>query len=593
MSAVMTQRLVALARDIEQAPHGSKTALCKAAAKDLGITLATVYRKLKEVTVTNSRKRRTDAGTSALERQEAELISTVLIQSIRENDKQLSTLERAVERLRSNGHIRAEIIDGRTGEIRPLSLDAISRALRVYGLHPDQVLRPAPAVELVSLHPNHVWQIDASISTQFYLADDGARTMDKAEFYDGKPENLKRIEKQRLWRYVITDHTSGTLYVQYVLGAESAENLCHVLISAMQKRGEHDPFHGVPLCIMTDPGAAMTSSMFRNLCRALAIELIINKVGNARAKGQVEQAHNIVEREFESGLRLMDKPSTLEQINDLAGRWMRHFNATAIHTRHRRTRYGAWMQIRADQLRIAPDADVCRELAIAQPEKRKVTAKLRVPFRGAEYDVASVPGLMVGDTVLITRNPFRDADSAQLVLVGEDGRDHYHVVERIEKDDNGFAANGVTRRVIGEGIRSLPESQAEQTKKVLDQIATGTDSVEAAEKAKKAKVTPFGGSIDPFKEQADTTLPTYLPKRGTELETRVSLANLASVELKPLNRIELAKALRARLGDAWTPESMTWLKTHYPDGAMEEQLDSIVQQLQAPARPGLRLVGGE
>ncbi len=590
MSVVMTQRLVALAREIEQAPHGSKTALCLAAASELGITLATVYRKLKEVTVAPSRKRRTDAGTSALERHEAELISAVLIQSIRDNDKQLSTLERAVERLRSNGKIIAGRVDTDSGEILPLSVDAISRALRAYGLHPEQVLRPAPAVELVSLHPNHVWQIDASISTQFYLADDGARTMSKAEFYDGKPENLRRIERQRLWRYVITDHTSGTLYLHYVLGAESAENLCHVLISAMQKRGEQDPFCGVPFMIMTDPGAAMTSAMFRNLCRALSIELIINKVGNARAKGQVEQAHNIVEREFESGLRLMDKPSTLEQINGLAGRWMRHYNATAIHTRHRRTRYGLWMSIKAEQLRIAPAADICRELAIAQPVTRKVTAKLRVPFRGAEYDIASVPGLMVGDTVLITRNPFRDESSAQLVMTGADGREHFHVIERIEKDDNGFAANGATRRVIGEGYNALGESQAEQTRKVLDQIATGTDSVEAAEQAKKAKVTPFSGDIDPFKEQAATALPAYLPKRGTELETRVTVA---TVEIKPLSYVEAAKVLRARLGASWSADSLAWLKSEYPNGVPEAELDSIVSHLRAPARPGLRLVGGE
>jgi len=590
MSAVMTQRLVVLAREIEQAPHGSKTALCRAAAADLGITLATVYRKLKEVTVTTTRKRRTDAGTSALERHEAELISAVLIQSIRDNDKQLSTLERAVERLRSNGKISAGRVDTDSGEILPLSIDAISRALRAYGLHPDQVLRPAPAVELVSLHPNHVWQIDASISTQFYLADDGARAMNKAEFYDGKPENLKRIEKQRLWRYVITDHTSGTIYVHYVLGAESAENLCHVLISAMVKRGEQDPLHGVPFIIMTDPGAAMTSAMFRNLCRALSIELIINKVGNARAKGQVEQAHNIVEREFESGLRLLDKPSTLEQINALAGRWMRHYNATAIHTRHRRTRYGLWMTIKAEQLRIAPAAEICRELAIAQPEKRKVTAKLRVPFRGAEYDIACVPGLMVGDTVLITRNPFRDADTAQLVMTGDDGREHFHVIERIAKDDNGFAANGATRREIGAGYNALAESQAETAKKVLDQIATGTDSVEAAEQAKKAKVTPFGGAIDPFKEQTATTLPTYLPKRGTELETRVTVA---TVEIKPLTYVEAAKILRSRLGSSWSADSLAWLKAEYPNGVPETELDAIVGRLQAPARPGLRLVGGE
>ncbi|MFO6321430.1 integrase, partial [Pseudomonas aeruginosa] len=84
-----------------------------------------------------------------------------------------------------NGKIVAGSVDHRTGEVTLMSLSAIGRALRAYGLHPEQLLRPAPAVELVSLHPNHVWQIDASISTQFYLANDGARAMNKAEFYDG------------------------------------------------------------------------------------------------------------------------------------------------------------------------------------------------------------------------------------------------------------------------------------------------------------------------------------------------------------------------------------------------------------------------
>jgi len=585
----MTQRLVALAHELERST-ASRTELCQAAADDLRISLATLYRKLKEVTVTQSRKQRADAGNSALTRDEAEMLSTTMIRSIRDNDKQLSTLERAVERLRNNGKIIAGTVDPDSGLITPMSLSAIGRALRGYGLHPEQLLRPTPAVELVSKHPNHVWQIDASISTQFYLADDGARAMNKAEFYDGKPENLKRIEKQRLWRYVITDHTSGTLYVHYVLGAESAENLCHVLISAMVKRGDTDPFHGVPFMIMTDPGAAMTSSMFRNLCRALGIELIINKVGNARAKGQVEQAHNIVEREFESGLQLMKKPSTLDEINGLAGRWMRHYNATAIHTRHHRARYALWMTIKPEQLRIAPPAEMMRELAIAAPETRKVSAKLRVPFRGAEYDVGSIEHLQVGDSVLITRNPFRDADSAQLVLRGEDGREHYQVIERIERDDNGFAANGATRRVIGEGHQALPETAAQKDRKQLDQLATGTSSVTEAEQAIKARAVPFNGEIDPFKEQANTVLPTYLPKRGTELETRVTVA---TVEIKPLTVIEAAKALRARMGSSWTAEHLATLKAEYPNGVPEADLDAIHTRLTAPARPGLRLVGGE
>ncbi|GLH34027.1 integrase [Pseudomonas sp. BR1R-5] len=583
MNAVVTQRLVDLARAVEVAPHGQRTELCRTAAVELGLSLPTIYRKLREVTVNPPRKRRNDAGQTTLSEPEAYMISALLLESIRANNKQLSTVERAVERLRSNGKILAGRVDEKTGEFVPLSISSITRALRTYRLHPDQLLQPEPAVSLASRHPNHVWQIDASISTQFYLDDDGAKTMSQAEFYDGKPTNLKKIERKRLWRYVITDHTSGTIYVQYVLGAESAENLCNVLISCMQKRGENDPFHGVPFIIMTDPGAAMTSAIFRNLCKALSIELIINKVGNARAKGQVEQAHNIVEREFESALKLQ-KAETLEQINGWAGQWMRYHNATAIHTRHRRTRYGQWLTVQADQLRLAPSVEVCRELAVTAPETRKVNDFLQVSYRGGQFDVSSIPQIMVGDTLLITRNPWRDEDSAQVVMTNEDGREFFHVVERIAIDVNGFKA---TSAVIGESFKSQADTPAQKARKTIEQLVTGTESQEDAAAARKARALPFNGEIDPHKHITDTVLPSYMPRRGV-----ASPIAAPTVEIQPLSHVEAAKLLRAQLGSSWTADSMAWLKSSYPNGVPEDQLDAITQQLRAPARPGLRVVGG-
>lgn len=583
MNAVVTQRLVDLARAVDVAPHGQRTELCRTAAVELGLSLPTLYRKLREVSVTTPRKRRADAGQTTLSQEEAYLISALLLESIRANNKQLSTVERAVERLRSNGLILAGRVDEKTGVVTSLSISAITRALRAYRLHPDQLLQPEPAVSLASRHPNHVWQIDASISTQFYLDDDGAKTMNQAEFYDGKPSNMKKIERKRLWRYVITEHTSGTIYVQYVLGAESAENLCNVLICCMQKRGEHDPFHGVPFIIMTDPGAAMTSAIFRNLCKALGIELIINKVGNARAKGQVEQAHNIVEREFESALKLQ-KAETLEQINAWAGQWMRYHNATAIHSRHGRTRYGQWLTIQSDQLRLAPSPEVCQELAVTAPQTRKVDDFLQVSYRGAQFDVSTVPQIMVGDKLLITRNPWRDEDSAQVVLIGEDGREAFHVIDRIGVDANGFKA---TSAMIGESFKSHAETPAQQARKAIEQLVTGTGSQDEAAAARKAGALPFNGQIDPHKHITDTVLPAYMPRRGT-----ASPIPEPTVEILPLSHVEAAKLLRAQLGSAWTADSMAWLKTSYPNGVPEDQLDAITQQLRMPARPGLRVVGG-
>jgi len=573
MNPVQIQQLAQIAQRAENAPHGQRTAVYQAGAAELGVSLQTLQRKLKEVRVAKPRKRRSDAGCSALPIEEARMISAVLLESIRANNKQLSTIERAVERLRSNNLIAAGRLDEQTGEFRPLTSSAINRALRAYKLHPEQLLHDAPAVSLASKHPNHVWQVDASISTQFYLAGDGARAMNKAEFYDGKPGNLKKIERQRLWRYVITDHTSGTLYVEYVLGAESAENLCNVLINAMQKRGESDPFHGVPWMLMTDPGAAMTSGIFRNLCRAMSIDLIINQVGNARAKGQVEQAHNIVEREFESALKFQAAES-LEQINAWAGKWMRYFNATSIHTRTRRSRYGVWQLIRQEQLRLAPSVGVCRELAVSTPEYRKVSNLLRVSFRGAQFDVSPVPGVMVGEKLLITRNCWRDKDTAIAVLVGDDGRENYHVIERIGVDEFGFAETSAT---IGETYKRHAETPAQLSRKVLEQIATGTTNQADAEAARKAKAVPFGGLIDPHKHVTDTVLPAYMPRRGTSLDV-----NAPTVEVAPLSHVEAAKLLRPRLGNLWTAETFGWLQQRYPEGVPEEQLDAVEAELKRP-----------
>ncbi|HCA23629.1 MAG TPA: integrase [Pseudomonas sp.] len=586
MNPVLMQEIQAVARQAEAAGRGERRAILEAGAARLGMSVPTLYRKLQEVTVRPQRKRRSDAGKTGIPLKELQLISALLVESIRKNQKQLSSVKLAVERLRSNGLIMAGRVNEQTGEFKAFSTSAISRALYQANLHPDQVLAPAPAVSLASRHPNHVWQVDASISTQFYLADDGAAVMDQAQFYDGKPGNLRKIERQRLWRYVITDHASGAIYVQYVLGAESAENLCHVLISCMQYRGVADPFHGVPWALMTDPGAAMTSAMFRNLCQALSIDLIINEVGNARAKGQVEQAHNIVECQFESGLKLV-RATTLEQINELAGQWMRHYNGVAIHSRHRSTRFAVWQRITAEQLRVAPAAEVCRELAICEPEQRKVSPLLRVSYRGADYDVSTVPGVLVGEKLLLTRNPWRDADSAQVVVTNEEGRRAFHVVERIQLDEFGFATTAAT---IGSDFKSHSETPAQAAKKVLEQLATETQTEEEAKAARKAKALPFGGRIDPNKHITDTELPAYLPKRGTELETNT---DVAAIEPSRLTHFAAAKRVMGQFPE-WGKEHFAALKAGYPDGVLETELDAVVEAIRAAlARPKLSVVGGK
>ena len=148
MSAALTERLVYVARAARDAGHGKRGAIYDAACAELGMSRATLLRKLKEVSVTDKRKKRADAGRSALSRDEAALISATLREATRKNGKRLYSIADAVETLRSNGFITAGRTDEATGEFFPLSEDTISRALRNYGLHPEQLDAPAPSSRL-------------------------------------------------------------------------------------------------------------------------------------------------------------------------------------------------------------------------------------------------------------------------------------------------------------------------------------------------------------------------------------------------------------------------------------------------------------
>lgn len=576
MSAALTERLVALAQEVRSAPHGAKSAIYAQAAMEMGLSVPTLHRKLGDVAVRPRRKRRSDAAASSVPEAEARLVSAMLMESTRRNGKRLMSIEQAVEILRANGKIMAGFADQETGEIIRFSTSTIARALRLYNLHPDQLMRPDPAIELASLHPNHVWSIDASLCVLYYLKREagtqrGLQVMDAKEFYKNKPRNIEKIVNERVWRYLFTDHTSDAYYLEYVLGAESGENLSATFINAIQKRPD-DPFHGVPFLAMMDPGSANTGSVFQNLAHALQIHVQVNTPGKPRSKGQVERGHDIVERNFESGLKFVEVNS-LEQLNALAWRWMRAFNGTVKHSRHKQTRYAVWQTITEEQLRIAPTVELCRELAHTNPEKRQVNTKLRVSFRGEEFDVSTVPGVMVGEYILMARNPWRP-EAAQVVLTGEDGHELFHVVEPVLR--SGVGNFSTTAQVIGEGYARHADTPAQQNAKAIERILTGAETLEQAAQARKEKRLPMNGEIDPYKPVTDAVLPTWMPKRGTALD----MPNHVHVEIQPLTQTQASMRLRAMLGRAVTAEDRALITEWHPDGVPEELLQEVADRLE-------------
>jgi transposase InsO family protein len=573
-------RIVALAREVEAAPHGGKAALYEAAARELSVSVVTVKRDAGEASG-RKRKVRRDAGRSKVSGKELDVISGYMMGGYRANKKKIVSVKKAVSVLKSNGVIRCEAVNTETGEIRPVSLGTVARAMKAKGVHPKQLTRAAPAVRQKSLHPNHVWQIDASISTLFYVPDEGLADMPPGEFYKNKLGNFERIKRQRLTRYCVTDHYSVWIFVCYVAGGESAENMAEALIRCMcaHAASRARMMHGVPFLLMTDPGSAPKSGAIGNLCRRLGIEIIVNAPGNARAKGQVEKAHDIVECDFESGFKFTHVPG-LDWINEQARRWCVWFNATQEHSRHGMTRHAKWMEIAASQLREVNE-EVARQMLTATPQARCVEDRLEVRFNGKTYSVAAVPGVMIGEKLAIAINPF-NRETAWVVDVALDGSELLTEIPEVKFDSAGFSADA---NVIGAGYQALPETPAQKSLKRIKRQMYGAETDWDADCAERKKTPVFGGRIDPYWIFDDLPAVIPMPRRGTRLSTT---ATVAAAPVAPLTHFQAAQALAAR-GIAMDATKNRCVMEWCPDGVPEAEIAALAERLAALA--ALRVVG--
>lgn len=581
----LTEQIIDYAMQWRAAPHGCKGSVLDTASRTLGLGRATLHRKFRGLIMTVPRKQRSDAGTSALDRAEALTISTVLIEHMRKNGKRIKTVATAIDELRACGLIEASRTNQATGEITPLSASAIVDAMKQYKVHPDQLLQPAPAIPLASLHPNHVWQIDASRCVMYFLpqqgTDNGLRIQHANEFYKNKPANLIRAMRESLWRYAVTDHRSGWIYVSYVTGGETAENLIQIFIEAMVQR-PNEAMHGVPKMIMLDPGSANTSAAFKNLCAAMQIRLQINTPGQPRAKGQVEKAQDIVERGFESMLKTLrpDQVKTLDQINGLAARWRKYLNGHTVMGRHGMTRDQAWLHITAEQLVIAPAAQLMMEVSVSAPESRVVSGQLTVNFLGHEYDVSAVPSVLVGEKLMICRNPMIER-SAQAIGVGADGHDVYYALPERQRDQFGQV---VGAPIIGESYAAHKDTPAQTAAKEVEMLAMGAASMDEAKAARKAKSQFLGGRYDPFALIDNAVVPGPIPRAGTA--HAMSDQAITQRVMPPLTHIQAAKQLKGRF-DPWLSRHYEWLISQYPDGVPADNLDAVEAALRAATAPSV------
>lgn len=597
MTAALNEQLLDVARAAESAAYGHRTQIYRDAAERLGMSVPTLIKKLKAVAPVQSRRRREDAGQYTLTRAEALLIAATTTETIRRTGKGEICLEDAVETLRAAGKINAGRVDESTGEFIPLSLSAIRRALAHYNCHPSQLAQPTASTRLQSLHPNHVWQIDATVSRQYYLGDSGTEIMDASVYYRGKPHNFIRINDRRIIRYSATCHTSHHVWLYYCLRAESALNAISALIHAMapnQQKGIVG--NGVPLILNMDLGTR--NATMENFCAGMGITLISHARGNARALGSDERMNALIETTFEAPLKFRAPVLSIEEMQDLADVWCARFNATRVVGRTGMTRRDAWLRITPEQYRPAPPVDVMRTLATSTP-KQCVVRDLRIKFRGAVWDVSRMPGVLNGGKVDVSINPYDGDGSVRVHTVDEAGQRSHYLAPRIVTNAWGFEADAA---IIGQEYKRMPETPADTTRREIERLAMQVETDAEAVAARKAKRLAFDGDLDPTARwRAEVAaLPPVLPRAGTPADitapsvtpARPSVpAQQPRYEAALMSHLDMALALRKRVearGGTWSADLYAQMSQRWPDGVTEDQLDACAVSLM---RAGLRAVG--
>lgn len=574
--------LARLRGQLADVARGGKAAIVGEAARTLGCSVQTVYRKLEEAGFDSQRKRRSDAGESILTEAELRLVAGVLLASMNQKGQRMPVAT-AIDMLHASGQLSTLVSEA-----------TVSRQLYQRRMHPAQLIQPTPSVQLRSLHPNHVWQVDSTTGAYYYLPGGRLRWMPEDEFYKNKVANLVKASSDLLTRYAATDHTSGSFKQRYYLGGETIANLLDFLVWAIWKQDD-SPMHGAPFILMMDPGGANKSLVVRNFCKRLGIEPINHAAGSARVTGSVEKSHDIARMHFETRLRFVEPGDvTLDWLNARISAWAASHCSNRTHGRHGRTRFGVWMTIQAEHLRVPASVEALRECAVREPETRRVANDKTITFGSPSrtYDLTLVPGVAVGLKVTVAQNPFR-APAIDVQFIDPDtGEETWHVVEPAVHDEHGFR---VDSPVIGQDMRTAAYGDVDHTRGELTRQAyrtgDGLPTLQEAARMRKQHAKAYADQVDAMADVDANPAPAFLPRRATPIalpERRV--------EAKRISVVEAAIELKRRLGDAYTPQVYADLNSRFPDGVPEDQIATLAAELAAPIAPagdaGLRLIGG-
>lgn len=521
-----------MADKLKAARNGESQKIIEAYHTMTGKSPQTLYRIAKKHGFTSGRKKRCDMGSCELTDKQIDFITAQIHTTTRELKGPITPVAKALRDAEKNGIISA-------GKISAARLQSI---LRERNMNAAALKTPEPHIKMRSLHPNHVHVYDASVCIQYYLKGrKGLRMMREDIFYKNKWQNFA-VVKDKLHRYILVDHFSHAIFIKYYYtGGETQENLFDFLISAWSLKDEKFPFRGVPFYMLWDAGAANTAGAMKEFIHRLEIKTPESLPHNPRRQGSAEVAQNMVERWFESGLKI-EPAHTVEQLNEWALDWCIWFNGAKKHSRHKMTRTQCWLRINKDQLRELPEREILQYLFARPGEERLVNGDYTISFRGPLYNLKPIEGLMPGRSkVQVILRPYHWPQ------VGVVFKDVEYLVDPIPCDDVGFREDAA---VIGEEFKSMPETAAQRAKKRADNLAYGEN--------RKKDAIPFEG-LRMFGHHAQDVKHAFVPKMGTPIvaeshshmeDKKISVTAFFKKLIREMGTIppELNKSIRERYG---------------------------------------------
>ncbi len=378
MRELSAEQITEIVHDLSKAKGRKRAAIVQEYAQRYGLSRGTIYRYAKKAGWNSGRKKRQDSGLHKIENFN-EYCETVV-----------SLIKKSTHKYKPQGgqFTTGDAIDllERQKLIPPgvLKESTVNEWMRRNGLSRKEMNAPTPHLILRTDHPNHVHQVDTTRCAQWYLKDGGNEIGFQSgidEVYKNKP-----TDKTTLFRYVLTDHFSGTFFFQYYPDEKASSHIDFLYRAWARKEDPSKfPFCGVPKILYTDKGSGLNNAAAKNLFRALDIDWITHRKGNSRAKGSVEGAQWLIERKFETALQVRPA-TTLFELNLWAFLKALELNNFIKHNRHGMSRFQAWNTIESEFLRLPPPEEIYKLLA-RQPKRCHVSSDGIVRFKGNQYSL--------------------------------------------------------------------------------------------------------------------------------------------------------------------------------------------------------------